>query len=218
MSEDKSNLPSVVPGLPEAVPKNKGGRPKGTYVHYRPEVVDEIIERMSTGSTLISICREREDGTLRVKGEFPPARMVYDWADPNDPCFHAEFSPLFARAKLEQQRCWIEQCVDIANTPMMGIEEMREHSSKSGVSIKRAMKDMLGHRSLQIHTRLQVVARLNPQLWAERLQQPALPEAPGEGAGNRVIIEGGLPDNEPPPPEGPSQPDDPGSFPPAEGA
>ena len=39
---------------------------------------------------------------------------------------------MFARAKLEQQRYWLEETVDIANEPEIGFEEIREHSQKNG--------------------------------------------------------------------------------------
>jgi hypothetical protein len=104
------------------------------------------------------------------------------------------FAARFARAKLDQQRVWLEETVDIANTPEPGLEEVQEHSSKNGVSIKRAYKDMLGHRVLKIKTRLDVIARMNPQLWAERLQAPVPFDPETEP---KIQVEGGLPDGEP---------------------
>lgn len=208
MAGEKSNLPVVIPNLPMVIePRNRGGRPKGSYTMYVPEIIEEILERMCWGETLSSICRERPDGTARVKGEFPNPWSVGDWADPNHTSFRPEFSPRYARARLEQQKRWVDDCVDIANTPAPGFEEIREHSSKNGVSIRRATRDMLGHRNLQIETRLKVLKLVNPQLWAERLQQ-ATQDANSGTEGNRVIIEGGLPDNEPPPPVASDLPDE----------
>jgi len=211
MAGKKGNLPSYTSNLPVVVEPRGRGRPKGTYTMYVPEIVDEIIERMSWGETLTSICRERPDGTARVKGEFPTPWTVSGWANPTDKEFRPEFAPKYAAARLEQQQRWVDDCYDIANTPAPGLEEIRDYSSKNGVSIRRATKDMLGHRVLQIETRLKVLKLINPQLWAEHLQQPAPPPDDPASTGNRVIVEGGLPDNEPPPPAPGEQPDDPAS-------
>lgn len=183
------------------------GRPKGSGSYYSTEVVDEIIDRMIDGETLVHICKYDLAGVLRVRGTFPNHATVGDWADPSAPIHHPDFTPLFARARLAQQRNWVESTVDIARTQEPGYEEIVEHSTKNGVTIRRARKDMLHHRALKIDTLLKAAARMNPQLWAERLQQAALPSAPeGDGGPPRLIIEGGLPDEdgEPPPPTPPA--------------
>jgi len=61
---------------------------------------------------------------------------------------------------------------------------------------------MLHHRVLKIDTRLKVIARINPQLWMERLQQPA-PDQTASSGEMKIVIEGGLPDDD----ELPSTPD-----------
>lgn len=189
MPPGKKNLPVV-----------SKGNPLGQGTYYCEAVVTEIIDRMCHGETLIAICRFHRDGSLRAYGTFPNHRTVYDWGDPLEPCSHAEFIPRFARAKLIQQQCWLEQCIDIANTPHLGVEDSYTETAK-GSFVKTVTKDALGHRALQIDTRLKVLARMNPQLWSERLQQAAEGGQAADGASpNKLIIEGGLPDNEPPPP------------------
>lgn len=183
----------------ELVPVKRVGAPKGSGSKYTEEIADEIIERLSHGQTLISICRTRSDGEPRAKGEYPDHTTIYDWADPKDRRYRPEFGPRFARAKLDQQRYWIEECHDIADTPLIGVEESHE-TSFTGVKVRRLRKDMLHHRMLQIDTRLKVLARMNPQLWAERLQQAAPPEN-GDGQ-HKLTIEGGLPEDDHAPPPG----------------
>jgi hypothetical protein len=56
-----------------------------------------------------------------------------------------------------------EDLLQIADTPLMGEEET---SSNSGLTITR--KDMLGHRKLQIETRLKLLAKWNPKKYGDR--------------------------------------------------
>jgi hypothetical protein len=179
----------------ELVPVKKLGRPKGSGSLYTEEIAEEILERLIDGETLVRICKFDFDGNLRDRGSFPNHATVYDWADPNDPVYRPDFGIRFARARLAQQRNWIESTIDIARTPEPGIEEVVEHSERLGVSIKRSRKDMLGHRALQIETLHKAAARLNPALWAERLQQAAPPAQDPNASAPRLIIKGGLPDD-----------------------
>lgn len=161
-----------------------------------PEVADEIITRMCHGETLIQICKKERNGRLRVKGEFPSYHTVQDWADPTYPYCIPHFTARFASARLRQQYYWAEECIDIANEPEAGYEEIVEHSEKNGVTIRRARKDMLHHRALKIDTRLKILSKINPTMWAERLQQLAPAD---NSAQPKLVVEGGLPDDAPPP-------------------
>jgi hypothetical protein len=189
----------------ELVPTRPVGRPKGSGGLYSKDVADEILERMIDGETLVHICKYELSGRMRERGEFPNHATVYDWGDPGDGSHIPEFSTRFARAKLAQQRNWVESTVDIARNTQLGIEEIVEHSTKNGVSLRRARKDMLGHRALQIDTLHKAVARMNPAHWAERLQQVAPSENDQSREPPKLIIEGGLPDTEDGPP--PATPD-----------
>lgn len=180
----------------ELVPARPVGRPRGSKI-YSEEIADEIIDRLSHGETLISICRQDRAGNYRyADGKFPTHVMVYDWADPNDTAYIPDFSLRFARAKLDQQRYWLEECHDIAYSPELGEEEVREMSDRNGSSIRRTRKDMLHHRVLKIDTNLKLIARMNPALWAERLQQAAPQEQDPTREPPKLVIEGGLPDDQ----------------------
>ena len=181
----------------ELVPVSRGrGRPS----LYTEEVVEEILDRMIHGEPLIQICRQTRDGFTRLKGEFPNHATVYDWGDPANPQHRPQFSARFARAKLAQQRFWLEEIVIISNEPEMGVEEMIELGPK-GKTLRRMRKDMLQHRALKIDARLKAIERMNPQHWAQRLQQ--LEPGAESQQSQKLIIEGGLPDDTTPPPPPP---------------
>lgn len=191
--------------------KGVGGAPKGSGSKYTAAIADEIIERMAShGHTLVGITRNHADGTPREPGSFPSYAAIYHWADPDDGAYRPEFALRFARAKLDQQRFWMEEVVEIANTPEPGFEEIVEHSAKNGTTIRRARRDMLQHRTLKIDARLKAAERLDPARWAMRLQQapPAPPPDQSDEGAQRIIVEGGLPDEEPytPPDEPPQEP------------
>ncbi len=181
------------------VPVNRPmGRPRGTVV-YGADCEDEIIERMEDGHTVTSIARTDIYGVARLPHTFPTQARIYDWADPSaGSAFRPDFALRFARARLSQHRTWVEEIVDIANTQEIGYEEVAEHSAKNGISIRRARKDMIHHRVLKIETRLKAVQKLDPGRWADRLQQLSPGTGEGETEPDRVIIEGGLPDDEAP--------------------
>ena len=163
--------------VPVGSPPKKAGRPKGSGSMYTEEIADEIIERLVDGETLVWICKYRRDGGLREYKTFPNHATVADWADPADKSFLPIFGPRFARARIAQHTNWVESTVDIARNPEPGFEEVIEHSERLGVTIRRARKDMTNHRALKIDTMLKAAARLDPQRWAERLQQPVAIES-----------------------------------------
>ena len=127
-----------------------------------------------------------------------------DWADPNDVRYRREFGLRFAAARLRQQQFWMEEAIDIANSPEVGYEEVLEDSARLGVSLKRIRKDMISHRTLKIETRMKIAARLNPKMWVERLQAAERAEHDPNNT-PKLVIEGGLPDDPPPPRDTSSQ-------------
>lgn len=161
---------------------------------YSEEVADEICERLSEGETLISICRVDVHGVPRLRGEFPAYHTVYSWVDPgNTKRFRADFMPRFAEARLNQQRYWVEESIDIANTPDLGYEETVQTGGDKGDITKIVRKDMTEHRKLKIYTRFKAAAMINPEFWSERMKMASI----GEGDNERpeIIVRGGLPEN-----------------------
>jgi len=112
-------------------------------------VEDEICRRLSEGETLRAICRDEE---------MPPWRSVYDWISQDE-----GFAARFARAREVGADAIAEDILSIADTPQMG-EETEE--SETGMRVKRA--DMLGHRKLQIETRLKLLAKWCPKKYGDK--------------------------------------------------
>lgn len=191
-------------GLPAKI-----GRPKGTSPYYCDAVADEICERLSEGETLVSICKYDRDGNAREPRTFPSFAAVHDWADPKDRRYVPSFGPRFARARLDQQRYLLEEIVDLSRGQEMALEESIEDEiafAPDGSEVvvarkrKRSRKDEIRRTNMRIQTNINFLSRINPQLWEARLQQPApAPETTANEA-PRMIIEGGLPDDDPAPP------------------
>jgi hypothetical protein len=118
---------------------------------YTPQVAEEICRRLAEGEPLRAICRDPH---------MPAWRTVYDWIEAN-----SEFAAHIARARQLGFDAIAEEALEIANTPVMG-EEIEDDGDK--VKVRRS--DMLGHRKLQIWTRLQLLAKWCPQRYGDRSQ------------------------------------------------
>lgn len=110
---------------------------------------DSIIEWISEGKTLREWCRQNG----------PSYRTVYDWLEKDK-----EFSSRFARARDLGFDVIAEEALAIANTPVEGV---RVEEGKDGT--KKVTEDALGHRKLQIETRLKLLAKWNPKKYGDKL-------------------------------------------------
>lgn len=126
------------------VPKVDG---RGTTFTQR--VADEIADRVSSGEPLAQVCRD---------DHMPGLRTVYDWMEAN-----AEFAASIARARRAGHDQIALDTLRIADTP---VEAIIEKSTANGLEITR--QDALGHRKLQIDTRLKLLAKWDPR-YAEKL-------------------------------------------------
>ena len=130
--EKQANLPVVKPKI---------GRPS----KYSKEIAESICEQLSEGIPLREICRQ--DG-------MPAWRTIYDWMKRDE-----DLSTAIAHARDLGYDNIAEECLHIADNQMFG-EEVTESEDEKGVkhiSVKRI--DMLGHRKLQIETRLKQIGR-----------------------------------------------------------
>jgi hypothetical protein len=156
MAKKPKSLPSDivadVTGKPQTTEeKNKGGRP----TKYTPEIARLICEQLSDGIPLRQICREN-------KG-FPAWRTVYDWMWRD-----AELSTAIARARDIGYDALAEECLYIADTPHMGKKKVFTSGADDDEdSVTVTEEDMLGHRKLQIETRLKLLAKFNPKKYGE---------------------------------------------------
>lgn len=125
--------------------KKKRGQPS----KFTEKLADEICSRLSGGETLRSICRDER---------MPAWRTVYDWMDAMP-----EFSARIARAREKGFDAIAEEALEIANTP---VEGTRTEEGPDGKKISR--QDMLGHRKLQVETRLKLLAKWSPQKYGDK--------------------------------------------------
>lgn len=123
----------------------KIGRPS----KYTPELAKEICERLSDGEPLRQICRDEH---------MPAWTAIYAWAAQDK-----ALSERIAQAREQGYDAIAEDLLAIADTPLMGETET---SSANGLTITR--QDMLGHRKLQIETRLKLLAKWNPKKYGDR--------------------------------------------------
>ena len=135
----------------QAALKNKGGR----VSTYDPAIAKQMCEQLSEGIPLREICRQEG---------FPAWRTVYDWMRKD-----ADLATAIAHARDVGYDAMAEDCLTIADTPMLG-EEISESEDEDGVkriTIKKV--DMLGHRKLQIETRLKLLAKFNPKRYGDKI-------------------------------------------------
>ena len=125
----------------------KTGRPS----KYTPELAAEICERLSNGEPLRQICRDEH---------MPAWTAVYAWSAKD-----SILSERIARAREMGFDAIAEEALIIADNPKYGLKET---IGKDGATVTK--EDMLGHRKLQIETRLKLLAKWDPKKYGDRLQ------------------------------------------------
>jgi hypothetical protein len=117
---------------------------------YTPELAAEICARLSEGEPLRVICRDEH---------MPAWRTVYDWIRANP-----EFATRIARARELGYDAIAEEALEIADTPKSGV---RTEETEDGY--KTVREDMLGHRKLQVETRLKLLAKWSPKKYGDKI-------------------------------------------------
>jgi len=115
-----------------------------------PELVDEMLHWIAEGQTLREFCRQ--------PGK-PAWRTVYDWLEAD-----STLSARFARARDMGFDAIGEETLQIADTPVAG-----EITTVEGDKITKRTEDMLGHRKLQVETRLKLLAKWSPKKYGDKL-------------------------------------------------
>ena len=118
---------------------------------YDPDVARVICEQLSEGIPLRQICRENAG--------FPAWRTVYDWMG-RDP----ELAASIARARDIGYDAIAEECLQIADTVQFGQKQVMTDEGTA-----TTIEDMLGHRKLQIETRLKLLAKFHPTKYGEKI-------------------------------------------------
>lgn len=100
------------------------------------------------------------------KIEGHPCRQAVDLWQAKD----AEFASAVARARDAGFEELAEEALEIANTPVPG-ETVTEEDGAAGKTMRKVVReDMLGHRRLQIETRLKLLACWNPKKYGPKAQ------------------------------------------------
>ncbi len=144
------------------VAKRRHGRPS----LWTQKVADEICTRLAQGEPLAQICRE---------DRMPSLTTVWNWQKAK-----AEFSECIARAREAGWDRIASDALEISNTPLLGVIRKVEDTAE-GTKITETHEDMLGHRRLQIETRLKLLAKWDPKRYGDKIEiehagQLGLPE------------------------------------------
>lgn len=141
-------------------------KPIGKQSTYSQEVAQEICNLLSEGVPLREICR---------KEGFPAWRTVYDWMYRDDEEVAAGrgvgLSAAIARARELGYDAIAEECLIIADTPRIGRKTVYSSGGdeeKDSVTVTE--EEMLGHRKLQIETRLKLLAKWDPKRFGDKVQ------------------------------------------------
>ena len=141
MATKKKSAADVQTVVPKA-----NGRPDT----FSQKTFDEVIARMSMGEPLAAICRDEH---------MPSLRTFYTWKDRTP-----EFSARFAHARDDGFDQIALETLKIADTP---VEATIERSTANGLEVTR--QDALGHRKLQIETRLKLLAKWDPRRYGDKI-------------------------------------------------
>jgi hypothetical protein len=155
--EVKAKGAATPPNEATAPKKHAGGAPKGSGSKYTQEIAEEICALVADGVNLRKVCRM--DG-------MPAWRTVYDWC-----VAYPEFAARLAHARDIGYDALAEEALEISNTPHLG--QKKVFSSGAGEdedSMTVTEDDMLGHRKLQIETRLKLLAVWNPKKYGNKVQ------------------------------------------------
>lgn len=136
------------------------------------EIKDEICLRISSGETLRAICREEDK---------PTWVSVYRWLDAD-----SEFKLRFTHARELGFDAIAEEALAIADTPQEGVK-----FENGPLGSKEVREDMLGHRKLQIETRLKLLAKWSPKKYGEKVDHTS---SDGSMSPNPTVIELVAPD------------------------
>lgn len=131
-------------GAVTVAPK-KTGRPSS----FSQDKADQVVARVSEGEPLAAVCRDMQIGLT----------TWYEWVKARPALAEA-----IARAREAGFDMIAVEALKIADTPVEGV---REKSTALGLEVTR--EDMLGHRKLQVETRLKLLAKWDPKRYGEKI-------------------------------------------------
>lgn len=127
-------------------------RPRGRPSKFSPAVAKRILSGLAKGTPLTILC---------APPDMPSDNTVRTWAESNP-----VFSMAIARAREAGFDRIALDALEIADTPLEG---QTITDKPDGREIKRS--DMLGHRRLQVETRLKLLAKWDPKRYGEMTRQ-----------------------------------------------
>ena len=132
----------------KAVLKNATGKVKRPSRSLRtPEIVEEILRRVSDGEPLRQVCRS--DG-------MPRWNTFYDWLDGDK-----ELAGRFGRAREKGEEAIAAECLDIADDTSQDMIDTAYGPRLNTEHVQRS--------KLRIETRLKLLAKWNPKKWGEKV-------------------------------------------------
>jgi hypothetical protein len=104
----------------------------------------------------------------------PHWTQVYEWLSRDD-----SLSLRVARAREAGYDAMAEEALEIADTPRLGAKKVFSSGAEDGEdSMTVTEEDMLGHRKLQIETRLKLLACWNPAKYGNKVALGGDPKNP----------------------------------------
>jgi hypothetical protein len=118
----------------------------------KPQLKDEICDRLAKGEPLRQICRDEH---------MPSWRTVYDWINADE-----EFASRITRARDLGFDAIAEECFDIADN---ATNDWMERRDKDDVPAGYVLNgDHVQRSKLRIETRLKLLAKWNPKKYGDR--------------------------------------------------
>lgn len=120
----------------------------------RRDILTALEAWISEGKTLREFCRQEG---------MPSWTTVYAWMA-DEPGYEERFT----RARQLGAEAIAQECLTIADTTCLGVEQEYD---EDGDLVREKRGDMLGHRKLQIETRLKLLAKWFPQKYGDKVTQ-----------------------------------------------
>ncbi len=122
----------------------------GRNTDYTQELADNICERISTGESLRSICKD---------ADMPRLATIFRWLANNK-----SFSDQYARAREEQAETLADEIVQIADD---GLNDTYVDENGN----QRTDQDVIARSRLRVEARKWVASKLKPKKYGEKMSQ-----------------------------------------------
>ena len=142
----------------------KVGRPLGDTLYPNKErIKEQIVAWLAEGKTLRDFCRQEQ---------MPSYPTIFAWLDQDK-----QFSIDYARAREVGFEILAEEALHIADNTRMGRKIVTNSGGDDDV-MTVTEEDMLGHRKLQIDTRMRLLKAWHPKKYGDRTVVAGDDEAP----------------------------------------